>query len=49
MKYHPYPKRNPDKNFSLMPNEVYHIGLSYGAITVYRYLFHIKNRQTYQS
>jgi len=49
MKYYPYPKRDPDKNFSPMPNEVYHIGLSYGAIAVYGYLLHIENRQTYQS
>jgi len=49
MKYYPYPKRDPDKNFSPMPNEVYHIGLSYGAIAVYGYLLHIENRKTYQS
>jgi len=49
MKYYPYPKRAPDKNFSPMPNEVYHIGLSYSAIEVYGYLLHIENRKTYQS
>ncbi len=49
MKYYPYPKRDPDKNFSPMPNEVYYIGLSYGAIAVYGYLLHIENRKTYQS
>lgn len=34
--------------YSPMPNEVYHIGLSYGAIAVYGYLLHIENRQTYK-
>jgi len=49
MKYQPYSKRDPIKNFSPMPNEVYHIGLHYGAIAVYGYLLHIEDRQTYQS
>ena len=35
-------------SYSPMPNEVYHIGLSYGAIAVYGYLLHIENRQTYK-
>jgi len=49
MRYHPYPKRDPVKNFFPMPNEVYHIGLSYGAIAVYGYLLRIEDRKTYQS
>lgn len=49
MKYRPYPKRDPVKNFFPMPNEVYHIGLSYGAIAVYGYLLRIEDRKTYQS
>lgn len=49
MKYYPHLKRDPDKNFSPMPNEVYYIGLSYGAIAVYGYLLHIEDRKTYQS
>ena len=48
-KYYPYPKRDPIKNYSPMPNEVYYLGLSYGAIAVYGYLLHIENRETYQS
>ena len=32
-----------------MPNEVYYLSLSYGAIAVYGYLLHIENRKTYQS
>jgi len=49
MKYYPYSKCDPDKNFSPMPNEVYYIGLSYGAIAVYGYLLHIENRKAYQT
>lgn len=49
MKYHPYSKRDPVKYFSPMPNEVFCIGLSYGAIAVYSYLLYIENRKTYQS
>ncbi len=49
MRYRPYPKRDPVKNFFPMPNEVYHIGLSYGAIAVYGYLLRIEDRKTYQS
>ena len=48
-KYYPYPKRDPVKNYSPMPNEVYYLSLSYGAIAVYGYLLHIENRKTYQS
>jgi len=32
-----------------MPNEVFYLGLSYGAIAVYGYLMHIENRKTFQS
>ena len=35
-------------SYTPVPNEVYHIGLSYGAIAVYGYLLHIENRQTYK-
>ena len=47
--YHPYPKRDPIKNFCPMPNEIFYIGLSYGAIAVYGYLLHIEDRKTFQS
>lgn len=48
MSYHPWPKRDPIKNYFPVPNELYHLGLSYGAIAVYGYLLHIENRATYQ-
>ncbi len=44
-----YSKRDPTKNFSPLPNEVFYLGLSYGAIAVYGYLMHIENRKTFQS
>ena len=47
--YYPYPKRDPTKNYSLLPNEVFYLGLSYGAIAVYGYLMHIEDRKTFQS
>ena len=34
-KYDLYSKRDPAKNFSPLPNEVFYLGLSYGAIAVY--------------
>ncbi len=34
--------------YTPVPNEVYHIGLSAGAIAVYGYLLHIENRRTYK-
>ena len=41
-------KRNPIKNYFPLPNEIYHLGLSHGAIAVYGYLLSIENRSTYQ-
>ena len=29
MKFQPWPKRDPNKNYFKVPNEVFHIGLSY--------------------
>ncbi len=48
-KYGLYSKRDPTKNFSPLPNEVFYLGLSYGSIAVYSYLMHIENRKTFQS
>ena len=47
-KYDLYSKRDPAKNFSPLPNEVFYLGLSYGAIAVYGYLMHIEDRKTFQ-
>lgn len=48
MSYHPYPKRDPNKNYFRAPNEIYHLGLSAGAIAVYGYLLHIEDRKTFR-
>lgn len=41
-------KRDPIKNYFPLPNEIYHLGLSHGAIAVYGYLLSIEDRSTYQ-
>ena len=41
-------KRDPIKNYFPLPNEIYSLGLSAGAIAVYGFLMRIENRQTYQ-
>lgn len=35
MKFQQWPKRDPDKNYFKVPNEVFHIGLSYPEISIY--------------
>ena len=41
-------KRDPVKNYFPLPNEIYQLGLSHGAIAVYGYLLRIEDRRTYQ-
>ena len=48
MKFQQWPKRDPDKNYFKVPNEVFHIGLSYPEISIYCYLLSIEDRDTYQ-
>ena len=48
MKFRQWPKRDPRKNYFLVPNEVFHIGLSHPEISIYCYLLSIENRETYQ-
>ena len=48
MKFQPWPKRDPDKNYFKVPNEVFHIGLSYPEISIYCFLLSIEDRETYQ-
>lgn len=48
MSYQSYSKRDPIKNYFPVPNELYHLGLSYGAIAVYGYLLRIENRETFR-
>ena len=37
-------KRDPVKNYFPLPNEIYQLGLSHGAIAVYGYLLRIEDR-----
>ena len=48
MKFQPWPQRDPNKNYFKVPNEVFHIGLSYPEISIYCYLLSIEDRETYQ-
>ena len=48
MKYTPWPKRDPIKNYFQLPNEIFLLGLSPGALAVYSYLLCCENRSTYQ-
>ncbi len=48
MKFRQWPKRDPCKNYFLVPNEVFHIGLSHPEIFIYCYLLSIEDRETYQ-
>ena len=48
MKFQQWPKRDARKNYFLVPNEVFHIGLSHPEISIYCYLLSIENRETYQ-
>jgi len=48
VKYIQYPKRDPIKNFFPLPNEIFCLDLSAGAIAVYGYLLFIEDRKTYQ-
>jgi hypothetical protein len=48
LKYKQWPKRDPVKNYFLLPNEIFLLGLSPGALAVYSYLLCCENRETYQ-
>ena len=41
-------KRDPIKNSFIMPNEIFRLGLSEGAIAVYAYLLYCEDRGTYK-
>jgi len=43
-----WPRRDPIKNYFPLPNVIYYLELSAGAIAVYGYLLHIGDRKTYQ-
>lgn len=48
MKFQHWPKRDPIKNYFPMPNEVFHLGLKSGEISVYAYLLRCEDRKTFQ-
>ena len=48
MKYRQWPKRDPAKNYFQLPNEIFLLGLSPGALAVYSYLLYCEDRRTYQ-
>lgn len=48
MSYHQYPKRDAIKNYFPLPNEIFSLGLSTGALATYAYLSSLENRETYQ-
>ena len=41
-------KRDLSKNFFPLPNEIFSLGLSSGALAVYSYLLYCEDRKTYQ-
>ena len=43
-----WPKRDSIKNYFPLPNEIFSLGLSAGAIAVYGFLLHREDRRTYQ-
>ena len=43
-----WPKRDPNKHYYLVPNEVFNLGLSSHEIAVYNYLLRCEDRRTYQ-
>lgn len=43
-----YTKRDAVKNFFPLPNEIFSLGLSCGALAVYSYLLYCEDRRTYQ-
>ena len=48
MKFRKYPQRDPIKNYFLLPNEIFCLGLCSGEFSVYSYLILCENRKTFQ-
>ena len=48
MSFNKWPKRNAEKNYFMVPNEIFSIGLDYREISLYIYLLRCENRDTYQ-
>ena len=45
MKYTPWPKRDPVRNYFQLPNEIFLLGLPPGALAVYSYLLCCENQR----
>ena len=48
MSFNKWPKRSAEKNYFMVPNEIFSIGLDYREISLYTYLLRCENRETYQ-
>ena len=48
MSFNKWPKRSAEKNYFMVPNEIFSIGLDYREISLYSYLLRCENRETYQ-
>ena len=48
MSFNKWPKRSAEKNYSMVPNEIFSIGLDFHEISIYSYLLWCENRKTYQ-
>ena len=48
MSFNKWPKRSAEKNYFMVPNEIFSIGLDYREISLYAYLLRCENRETYQ-
>ena len=48
MSYNKWPKRSAEKNYFMVPNEIFSISLDYREISLYIYLLRCENRKTYQ-
>ena len=48
MSFNKWPKRSAEKNYFMVPNEVFRIGLDFREISLYTYLLRCENRDTYQ-
>ena len=48
MSYNKWPQRSAEKNYLMVPNEIFGIGLDFREISLYTYLLRCENRDTYQ-
>lgn len=46
--YQRWPRRDPVKNYFMVPNEVFSLGLNSDEISIYNYLLRCEDRKTYQ-